>query len=310
MKDNLIKKLYCMSFLLKEKPSVKIFKITETFQQAMNFKKVLVYKQTPTGFQNVASSPPPGMCCSALNGMKNLLQFDIEDHAGTKLGKLCVIPKRNGWLSKDKKDIVRAFAVQLGLLLDEMSKPESNQTGCFEKEVYRYKFMLNRDWLTGLYNRHYFEESLNSLERQGVYPVSIIMVDVDGLKIINDTFGHRCGDGVLKAAAELLKNTFRKEDIVARIGGDEFAVLLPGTPENIAVQKCRLLSQNLKSYKKTDKTAKLHFSCGSATSEAPGEPLRDVMERADSKMYAQKRKYYLKNSHLCASYPYQVFTNI
>ncbi len=104
----------------------------------------------------------------------------------------------------------------------------------------------------------------------------------------NNTIANRSINFIYKIffynyAPSSSSNIPSKAIVTARIGGDEFAVLLPGTPENTAVQKCRLLSENLKSYKNADKTAKLHFSCGSATSEAPGEPLRNVMKRADLK---------------------------
>ncbi len=305
MKEDLIKKLYCMSFLLKEAPALKILKITETFQQAMDFKKVLVYQKVPEGFSGVASSPSPCLDYSRLYEIKNSLCFDLTSPAGIQVGKLCLVPKRTGRLSKSEKELLSAFAAQSGHLLEAMSQQDHNREHCLEQEIDRYKFLLNKDRLTGLFNRYYFEENLNSLERQGTYPVSIIMIDVDNLKIINDTMGHRYGDDTLKTAAELLKNTFRKDDIVARIGGDEFAVLLPGTRENIARRKCRLLAENLKKHNWVNTCLKLHFSHGSATSETVAEPLRKVMEKADLKMYEQKRKnkHRLINDFLPAGFP-------
>src|SRR5690606_6597575 len=88
-----------------------------------------------------------------------------------------------------------------------------------------------RDSLTNLYTREFFNEELARLNTQRQLPLSVIVGDVNSLKLVNDAFGHDMGDKVLKKVAEIMKNTFRKEDIISRMGGDEFAVLLPKTSE-------------------------------------------------------------------------------
>jgi len=89
------------------------------------------------------------------------------------------------------------------------------------------KFMSLHDSLTGLYNRISFEQEMQRLDREKFLSVGIIVCDVDGLKLVNDTLGHNAGDKILKTATDILKNSFREKDIIARIGGDEFAILLP-----------------------------------------------------------------------------------
>jgi len=86
----------------------------------------------------------------------------------------------------------------------------------------RLKYLSLHDPLTGLYNRTYFEQELNRLEGGRYHPIGVIVCDVDGLKLINDTLGHDAGDRLLLAAAGVIKDSFRKGDMVARIGGDEF----------------------------------------------------------------------------------------
>ena len=79
--------------------------------------------------------------------------------------------------------------------------------------------------LTGIYNRFYFEEELNRLDTKRQTPLSVIMGDVNGLKIVNDTFGHQAGDDAIQCLASLLKSSCRPGDLVARYGGEEFVLL-------------------------------------------------------------------------------------
>jgi len=91
----------------------------------------------------------------------------------------------------------------------------------------KIRYMSFHDYLTGLYNRAFFEEELARLNVERNLPLSIVMGDVNGLKMVNDTYGHEKGDELLKKVAEILKQSFRKSDIISRWGGDEFIILLP-----------------------------------------------------------------------------------
>jgi len=146
------------------------------------------------------------------------------------------------------------------------------------------------DQLTELYNRSYFIETLERLERGRQFPVSILMADVDHLKMVNDSLGHAVGDAMLKRVAQVLTLTFRSEDVIARIGGDEFAVLLPNTDGKAADAVVRRFHEILKEHNSNCFTEKpLSISIGIATAGEYGISLNETMKRADAKMYLQKR---------------------
>ncbi|MEA2016084.1 MAG: sensor domain-containing diguanylate cyclase [Actinomycetota bacterium] len=108
----------------------------------------------------------------------------------------------------------------------------------------RLSYLSFHDSLTDLYNRAYFEEELKRLDTERQIPSSIIMGDINGLKIINDAFGHKEGDEILKNCAEVLRKCCRVEDIIARWGGDEFSILLPGTNSEVALEVAKRIKEN------------------------------------------------------------------
>jgi len=151
----------------------------------------------------------------------------------------------------------------------------------------RLRYQSAHDILTHLFNRSYFEEEMQRLEKSRITPISIIVVDVDGLKTVNDTHGHLTGDELIKNVAQLLKQSFRAEDMIARIGGDEFAVLLPQTDPLELQKSIKRLKTNLKKANQAN-IFPFSISIGGATSKS-GEPLINVFKLADERMYADKK---------------------
>lgn len=153
----------------------------------------------------------------------------------------------------------------------------------------KLRYFSMHDSLTGLYNRAYFEEEMARLEGGRRFPLSILMADVDHLKATNDRFGHAAGDELLRQAAEIFRMTFRTEDVVARMGGDEFAVLLPDTDTEVARLILERLRMNLARHNAAHPGASLSLSFGLATAD-PGAALTQVLKQADEGMYQDKRK--------------------
>jgi diguanylate cyclase (GGDEF)-like protein len=157
------------------------------------------------------------------------------------------------------------------------------------------EYLGKHDVLTKLYNRSFFVDEINRLERNGPAPVTVLIIDVNGLKAANDQFGHAAGDELLRRAGEVLSKLVEEPCHVARIGGDEFAVLMPAhgerDGEEMAAAIGELVTLNNQYYSRTE----LSFAIGAATS-GPGERLEGVVRRADAAMYMQKRAYYADGS--------------
>ncbi|NLK73005.1 MAG: PAS domain S-box protein [Clostridiales bacterium] len=152
-----------------------------------------------------------------------------------------------------------------------------------EEEVLYLSF---HDKLTGLYNRAFFEEQLKLQETKGEYPFSIIIGDVNGLKITNDVFGHAEGDNILKKIAKILTKCCRKEDTIARWGGDEFIVLLPKAEEFETDEICKRIQEECN--KTTSHTIRLSIALGRATKYEKNEKHFNVIKMAEEMMYRQK----------------------
>ena len=154
-----------------------------------------------------------------------------------------------------------------------------------EKES-QLKYKTFHDELTGLHNRKFLAEEMESFEIEGRLPVSIIMIDINGLRIINKTHGHKKGDMILKKAAEILQGAVRDEDILVRYGGDEFVILLPRTSSEISHDICERIEEKCE---KTDEDKfPVSMGIGIATKTDPEEDLQEILKQADENMLQNK----------------------
>ncbi len=152
------------------------------------------------------------------------------------------------------------------------------------------RFLSFHDRLTGLFNRYYLEEEMRRLDTERQLPISIIVADVNGLKLINDTYGYSAGDRLIKSAAELIKSSCRKEDIITRWGGDEFVVFLP----QISIEEAHRVGDRIKKGCRAAGVDGIPFSMaiGFAVKDRPEQIIGTVQKMAEERMHRNKLTEY------------------
>jgi diguanylate cyclase (GGDEF)-like protein len=158
------------------------------------------------------------------------------------------------------------------------------------------QYLGTHDVLTGLKNRAFYEDALRKLQAEQRLPVSVLVLDLNGLKPINDAQGHEAGDQLLRRAAEVLLKAAGAHDIVARIGGDEFAMLLPYQDERAAQQAHNRILHMADVNNQFYTGARLSYAVGRATAYA-GMTLEHAHRTADEQMYQAKQAHYAAAEH-------------
>ncbi|TCQ11840.1 diguanylate cyclase (GGDEF)-like protein [Rhizobium sp. PP-F2F-G36] len=153
------------------------------------------------------------------------------------------------------------------------------------------EYLGKHDVLTKLHNRAFYMEELNRIERKSLRPVSVVILDLNGLKEANDQRGHDAGDALLRRLGEVLNEAVSGPNRAARIGGDEFALLMPGADEMAVAAMIESIDDLLKINNQFYPTGTLSVSMGRATSSAT-ESMEALVKRADIDMYKQKQAYY------------------
>ncbi len=201
----------------------------------------------------------------------------------SKFGIFQIISEEFNYFTNQDKNLVELLISHTTAALKRLNR---------EEEIRYFGF---HDYLTELYNRDYLEEELFRLNQGRQFPLSLIVADVNGLKLINDTFGHADGDKLLKMIANTLKETCRDEDILGRWGGDEFLIVLPETDQNEAEKI--ILRMELRLSAQHYKEIPLSVSFGYATKNINDKiGVKKLIDEADHKMYNNKTQDYKKNS--------------
>ncbi len=150
----------------------------------------------------------------------------------------------------------------------------------------RLRYQTSHDALTGLYTRSVVEEKLQELVTENSFPISVVMVDVNGLKMVNDSLGYQTGDELLKQAAFVLRKLRRRSDVLGRWGGDEFVLLLPETTEVQAVELCRDLNGTMKEGAEAALELSLSWGCAELTNVQ--DDFQDILRQAEDHLYRHK----------------------
>ncbi len=190
-----------------------------------------------------------------------------------------------GFIGFDECKIVKKWSESeisiLHIFVDSVSK-------AIERKLYEaeLEFLSYHDNLTGLYNRRKFSEISDIIDKSGGYPISVIVGDVNGLKLVNDAFGHACGDNLLVKIAGIIKSECGENTYVARRGGDEFAAILPGVTYNEASAIIERITQRCE--EETTDELILNISFGAETKTDEGLDLQSCYSIAEDRMYSSK----------------------
>jgi diguanylate cyclase (GGDEF)-like protein/PAS domain S-box-containing protein len=210
------------------------------------------------------------------------IQGVLEDH-GAIQGYEVQLYRKDGskiWVSLNARAIRNANGE---LLFHEGTIQDITERKRAEDQI---QYLSFHDKLTGLYNRAYFEEEIFRLDTERHLPLSIVMGDVNGLKLINDAFGHQEGDKVISQVAKILKESCRKEDVIARWGGDEFSIFLPRT--NYGVTSEVIDRIKIACGKASRGPVKFSIALGAGTKDGPSQDIQKVLREAEERMYRNK----------------------
>ncbi len=159
------------------------------------------------------------------------------------------------------------------------------------------QYLSNHDQLTGLHNRQYYDNAKKTMDQDASLPLSVVFVDINGLKLVNDAFGYDIGDKMIQTTAAVLKSCVLPHEIIARIGGDEFGMLLPHTDARACAERMLALKQAFDEHnaRLSDRTLIINLSIGGSTKISSKDDLAEVVKDAEANM--ARRKLFDQKSH-------------
>lgn len=159
------------------------------------------------------------------------------------------------------------------------------------------QYLSNHDQLTGLHNRQYYDSAKKRFDQPDYLPLSVMYVDINGLKLINDAFGSEAGDRMIQTTGSVLKANIREQDVVARIGGDEFGILMPNTDLQTCIARMQVIRDAFSAYNDSirDRALVINLSTGYSTKSEISTDLAQVEKEAEANM--ARRKLFDQKSH-------------
>jgi diguanylate cyclase (GGDEF)-like protein len=202
------------------------------------------------------------------------------------LGAICVTDRR-GDQAFDRRDVatLRLFAAGAALALERERALDSAEA---------YAHAATVDPVTGVFNRRYFQVRLDEelqRSRRHQIPLGLLMIDVDDFKLVNDSHGHLAGDTILRDIGDILRRSVRVFDVCARFGGEEFAIIMPGSSSENALRIAERIRERIETYRPSDRAlaaTRVTVSVGLAVSSSEAT-VGQLVERADQALYAAKR---------------------
>ncbi len=228
--------------------------------------KLSYFNKAYSEIQNSEQSNPQTECCSE----PETFELKLRTSSGLRYYSVRCIPVLNH--RNEKEGSIHLY----------------NDITTEKLQIIFWQDMARQDPLTKVANRHTLEELMDSFSQLG-HEFSVIMMDIDGFKMINDTYGHLVGDRVLSYFAEVIKNSIRKDVFFIRYGGDEFLLIMPNAPAEIAQNLIERIRQSFEKPLEIDETEiKINFCAGIATFPKDGKNLRELIDRADKALYMAK----------------------
>jgi len=174
--------------------------------------------------------------------------------------------------------------------LDNQSKIITSAKENLEASEQKYRYLSYHDHLTGVYNRLFWEEEQKRIDSGEQLPISIIIGDINGVKLMNDAFGHEAGDRIIMETARIMKRSCRDGELIARTGGDEFSILMPKTSREAALKRMEQIKESfiLHNRRILNEAFHINVALGSGTKEKPYGDLKQTIKKAE--LYMNQRK--------------------